>query len=128
MGLIVQKYGGTSVADIERIRSVAKRVIDQKSAGHDLVVVLSARAGDTDSLLKLGHQMSPSPDPRELDVLLATGEQITIALFSMAVKDMGFQAVSMTGYQAGIITDHAYGRARINWIETLPDQGALGRG
>jgi aspartate kinase len=128
MALIVQKYGGTSVADTERIRSVAKRVIDQKSAGHDLVVVLSARAGETDSLLKLGHQMSPNPDPRELDVLLATGEQITIALFSMAVKDMGYQAVSMTGYQAGIITDHAYGRARINWIETLPIKERLAEG
>lgn len=125
MALIVQKYGGTSVADTERIRSVAKRVLDQKRAGHDLVVVLSARAGDTDSLLKLGHQMSPNPDPRELDVLLATGEQITVALFSMAVKDLGYQAVSMTGYQAGIITDHAYGRARINWIETLPIRECL---
>lgn len=128
MGLIVQKYGGTSVADTERIRSVAQRVIDRKRAGHDLVVVLSARAGDTDGLLKLGHQMSPNPDPRELDVLLATGEQITIALFSMAVKDMGFQAVSMTGYQAGIMTDHAYGRARINWIETLPVKERLAEG
>ena len=128
MALIVQKYGGTSVADTERIRSVAKRVLDQKRAGHDLVVVLSARAGDTDSLLKLGHQMSPNPDPRELDVLLATGEQITVALFSMAVKDLGYQAVSMTGYQAGIITDHAYGRARINWIETLPIRERLAEG
>ena len=128
MALIVQKYGGTSVADTERIRSVAKRVLDQKRAGHDLVVVLSARAGDTDSLLKLGHQMSPNPDPRELDVLLATGEQITVALFSMAVKDLGYQAVSMTGYQAGIITDHAYGRARINWIETLPIRECLAEG
>ena len=128
MALIVQKYGGTSVADTERIRSVARRVLDQKRAGHDLVVVLSARAGDTDSLLKLGHQMSPNPDPRELDVLLATGEQITVALFSMAVKDLGYQAVSMTGYQAGIITDHAYGRARINWIETLPIRERLAEG
>jgi aspartate kinase len=128
MALIVQKYGGTSVADTARIRSVAKRVLDRKSAGHDLVVVLSARAGDTDSLLKLGHQMSPNPDPRELDVLLATGEQITVALFSMAVKDLGYQAVSMTGYQAGIITDHAYGRARINWIETLPIRERLAEG
>jgi aspartate kinase len=91
-------------------------------------VVLSARAGDTDSLLKLGHEMSRNPDPRELDVLLSTGEQITIALFSMAVKDMGFEAVSMTGYQAGIITDHAYGHARISWIETLPIRERLDEG
>lgn len=120
MALVVQKYGGTSVANVERIRSVARRVVERKKAGDDLVVVLSARAGDTDRLIALALEMSPHPDPRELDVLLATGEQVTIALFSMAVKDMGFEAVSMTGYQAGIITDHQYGHARISWIETLP--------
>jgi aspartate kinase len=102
--------------------------VEQKKAGNEVVVVLSARAGDTDRLVKLGHEMSPHPDPRELDVLLSTGEQITVALFSMAVKDMGFEAVSMTGYQAGIITDHAYGRARINWIETLPISERLREG
>jgi aspartate kinase len=128
MGLIVQKYGGTSVADTNRIRSVARRVLERKKEGNELVVVLSARAGDTDSLLKLGHEMSRNPDPRELDVLLSTGEQITIALFSMAAKDMGFEAVSMTGYQAGILTDHSYGRARISWIETLPIREALKEG
>ena len=128
MGLIVQKYGGTSVADVERIRSVARRVVARKEAGDELVVVLSARSGDTDRLLQLGHEMSPTPDPRELDVLLATGEQITVALFSMAVKDMGFEAVSMTGYQAGILTDHHYGRARINWIETMPVRDQLDAG
>jgi aspartate kinase len=94
--------------------------VERKKAGDDLVVVLSARAGETDRLIQLGKEMSSNPDPRELDVLLATGEQITVALFSMAVKDMGFEAVSMTGYQAGIITDQGYGRARISWIETLP--------
>lgn len=120
MALVVQKYGGTSVANVERIRSVARRVVERKKAGDDLVVVLSARAGETDRLIQLGKEMSSNPDPRELDVLLATGEQITVALFSMAVKDMGFEAVSMTGYQAGIITDQGYGRARISWIETLP--------
>lgn len=120
MALVVQKYGGTSVANVERIRSVARRVVERKKAGDDLVVVLSARAGDTDRLIALAHDMSPNPDPREMDVLLATGEQVTIALFSLAVKDMGFEAVSMTGYQAGIITDHQYGHARISWIETLP--------
>lgn len=120
MALVVQKYGGTSVANVERIRSVARRVVERKKAGDDLVVVLSARAGDTDRLIALALEMSPHPDPRELDVLLATGEQVTIALFSMAVKDMGFEAVSMTGYQAGIITDHQYGHARISWIETVP--------
>lgn len=120
MALVVQKYGGTSVANAERIRSVAKRVIERKKSGDDLVVVLSARAGDTDRLLKLAREISPNPDRREQDVLVSTGEQITIALFSMACKDLGYEAVSMTGYQAGIITDGRYGEARINWIETLP--------
>ncbi len=128
MGLIVQKYGGTSVADIDRIRSVAKQVVERKKQGNEMVVVLSARAGDTDGLLKLGYEMSRNPDPRELDVLLSTGEQITVALFSMAVKDLGFEAVSMIGYQAGIITDHAYGRARISWIETVPIRERLDDG
>lgn len=128
MALIVQKYGGTSVANIERIRSVARKVVERTRAGDQVVVVLSARAGDTDKLVQLAHEMSPNPDPRETDVLLATGEQITIALFSIAVKDLGAEAVSMTGYQAGIITDAHYGQARISWIETLPIMEKLHEG
>lgn len=128
MALIVQKYGGTSVADTERIRSVARRVVERTRSGDKVVVVLSARAGDTDRLMQLAQEMSTDPDPRETDVLLATGEQITIALFSMAVKDMGAEAVSMTGYQAGIITDCHYGQARISWIETLPIMEKLHEG
>ncbi len=128
MALVVQKYGGTSVADVERIRAVAKRVAERKNAGDDLVVVLSARAGDTDHLVQLAHEISENPDPRELDVLLSTGEQITIALFSMAVRDMGLESVSMTGYQAGIVTDRHFGQARINWIETLPIREQLENG
>lgn len=128
MALIVQKYGGTSVANIERIRSVARKVVKRTRAGDQVVVVLSARAGDTDKLVQLAHEMSPNPDPRETDVLLATGEQITIALFSIAVKDLGAEAVSMTGYQAGIITDGHYGQARISWIETLPIMEKLHEG
>ena len=120
MALVVQKYGGTSVANAERIYAVAKRVVERKKTGDNLVVVLSARAGDTDNLIKLAREICPAPDCRELDVLLATGEQVTIALFSMAVKNLGYEAVSMTGYQAGIITDCCYGQARINWIQTLP--------
>jgi aspartate kinase len=120
MALIVQKYGGTSVANAERIRAVAQRVTEREKRGDKLVVVLSARAGETDGLIKLAREIAPKPDPREMDVLLATGEQVTIALFCMAVKELGFEAVSMTGYQAGIITDRNYGQARINWIETLP--------
>jgi aspartate kinase len=128
MALVVQKYGGTSVADVERIRSVARRVVARKDAGDSLVVVLSARFGDTDRLIGLAREMSPNPDPRELDVLLSTGEQITVALFSMAVKDLGSEALSMTGYQAGIITDHHFGEARINWIETLPIMEKINQG
>jgi aspartate kinase len=128
MALVVQKYGGTSVADVDRIRSVARRVVARKDAGDSLVVVLSARAGDTDRLIAMAREMSSNPDPRELDVLLSTGEQITVALFSMAVKDLGCEAVSMTGYQAGIITDCHYGEARISWIETQPIKDRLEEG
>lgn len=128
MALIVQKYGGSSVANVERIQSVARRVVQRRRAGDHLVVVLSARAGETDRLIGLAREMSAHPDPREMDVLLATGEQITIALFSMAVKDLGLEAVSMTGYQAGIMTDHHHGEARISWIQTSPVKEKLEEG
>jgi aspartate kinase len=120
MALVVQKYGGTSVADAERINAVARRVLARNEAGDQLVVVLSARAGETDRLIKLGRQIVACPDAREMDVLLATGEQVTIALFCIAVKAMGSEAVSMTGYQAGIMTDGRFGQARISWIQTQP--------
>ncbi len=120
MALVVQKYGGTSVANAERINAVARRVLARQKSGDQLVVVLSARAGETDRLIKLGKEICPCPDPREMDVLLSTGEQTTIALFCIAVKSMGAEAVSMTGYQAGIITDGQFGQARINWIQTEP--------
>ena len=120
MALIVQKYGGTSVADPDRIKAVAKRVIQTREAGDDVVVVLSAMAGETDRLIGLAHQMAEEPDPREQDVLLATGEQVTIALFSIAVKYMGYEAQSLLGHQARIYTDRAYGRARISEIRTEP--------
>jgi len=120
MALVVQKYGGTSVADANRINAVVRRVLERKKDGDQLVVVLSARAGDTDRLIKLGREITACPDPRELDVLLSTGEQTTIALFCIAVKAMGADAVSMTGYQAGIMTDGRFGEARISWIQTQP--------
>lgn len=120
MALVVQKYGGTSVGTIERIRSVAEKVVNRHKSGDRLVVVLSAMAGDTDKLLNMAREITPHPDPRELDVLLATGEQITIALFSIAVKEMGYEAKSLTGYQARIHTDNHHGRARIYDIETEP--------
>ena len=120
MALIVQKYGGTSVADPERIKAVARRVIQTREGGDDVVVVLSAMAGETDRLTELAHKIAEEPDPREQDVLLATGEQVTIALFSIAIKDMGYEAQSLLGHQARIYTDHAYGRARISEIRTEP--------
>ncbi len=118
MALIVQKYGGTSVGTVDKIKAVAAKVIDSYRNGNKMVVVLSAMAGRTDGLIKLAKQISPDPDPRELDVLLATGEQESIALFSMAVKDMGFEAQSLLGFQIAIHTDHLFGRAKINQVET----------
>ena len=113
MGLIVQKYGGTSVADIERIRNVAKRVAETFEQGNDVVVILSAMAGVTDDLIDMATQISESPDKRELDVLLATGEQTTAALLAMTLKNMNHPAVSMLGHQAKVVTDCTFGNARI---------------
>ncbi|NVM21945.1 MAG: aspartate kinase [Desulfobacterales bacterium] len=113
MPLIVQKYGGTSVADLERIQDVAERVAMTYSAGNDLVVVLSAMAGVTDGLLRLANQITDDPDRRELDVLLATGEQTTVSLLSIMLESMGYPARSLLGYQAEIVTNRAFGRARI---------------
>ncbi|MEE9566374.1 MAG: aspartate kinase [Desulfobacteria bacterium] len=113
MALIVQKYGGTSVADTDRIRTVAQRVIRTHSAGNDVVVVLSAMAGVTNRLIQLAHQITDNPNSRELDVLLATGEQTTVSLFCIMLESMGCPAISLLGYQANIITNTAFGRARI---------------
>ena len=89
MALVVQKYGGTSVGDVERIRNVARRVLDTKNQGHEVVVVVSAMAGETDKLIRLAQQVTPSPDEREMDVLVSTGEQVSIALLAMTLKAMG---------------------------------------
>jgi len=113
MGLIVQKYGGTSVADLDRLRNVARRVARAYDQGHDLVVILSAMAGVTDGLINLARQASDLPDKRELDVLLATGEQTTSALLAMMLKSMNYPAESILGYQARVLTDCAFGNARI---------------
>lgn len=113
MGLIVQKYGGTSVADIERIQNVAKRVAKTFDKGNDVVVILSAMAGVTDNLINQANQITDSPDKRELDVLLATGEQTTAALLSMMLKSMGYPAFSLLGFQAEVVTDNSFGNARI---------------
>ncbi len=113
MSLIVQKYGGTSVGTPERIKNVARRIIETQDAGHQVVAVVSAMSGVTDNLIKLARECSPNPEEREMDVLLATGEQTTIALTSMAINAMGRKAVSLTGAQAGIVTDDVHTKAKI---------------
>jgi len=113
MSLIVQKFGGTSVGNPERIMNVARRVIATHQAGHSVVVVVSAMSGVTDGLIKLARQISPNPDEREMDVLLSTGELTTTALTAMAIRGLGSKAVSLTGGQAGIITDGVHTKAKI---------------
>ena len=117
MALIVQKYGGTSVGSPERIKNVARRVARWQSQGHQIVVVLSAMSGETSRLLALAREMQANPDPRELDVIASTGEQVTIALLAMALKDIGVDAISYTGWQMPLSTDSAYTKARIQSIE-----------
>lgn len=113
MALIVQKYGGTSVADAERIKRVAKRVVSAAEAGQQVCVVVSAMGDSTDDLVALAEQISPVPPARELDMLLTAGERISMALLSMAISELGHEAISFTGSQAGIVTDTSHGKARI---------------
>jgi aspartate kinase len=117
MALIVQKFGGTSVASTDRIKNVAKRVARWKAQGHDIIVVPSAMSGETNRLLALAREISPAPDPRELDVVASTGEQVTIALLSMALKEEGIRARSYTGAQVRVLTDSAFTKARILRID-----------
>ena len=128
MGLVVQKYGGTSVGDIERIRNVARRVIETKESGNQVVVVVSAMAGETDRLLNLAHQITKAPDERELDVILSTGEQVSIGLLSLAIQEMGHKAISFMGFQVGIQTDSAHTKARITRINAERVRQALKEG
>lgn len=130
MALIVQKYGGSSVADAESIKRVAKRIVDARRAGDDVVVAVSAMGDTTDELLDLAAQVAPIPAPRELDMLLSSGERISMALLAMAIHSMGFEARSFTGSQAGMITDATHGAARI--VDVTPvrlrealDEGAI---
>ena len=125
MALIVHKYGGTSVGTIERIQLVAEKVIETKKQGHQVVVVVSAMSGETNRLLALAKDISPFPDLRELDVLLSTGEQVTIALLCMALKEKGSDAVSYTGGQVSIQTDGAHSKARIKNIDAKRVQKEL---
>ena len=118
MALVVQKYGGTSLGDIDRIRNVARRIIHTRDEGHRVVVVVSAMAGETDKLIRLARQVTPDPDEREMDVLVSTGEQVTIALLAMTLKSMGCDAKSYLGFQIKIATDSAFGKARITGIES----------
>ncbi len=117
MALIVQKYGGTSVGSVERIKNVARRVAKWKASGHDLVVVVSAMSGETNRLIALAKEIQSHPDPRELDVVAATGEQVTIGLLAMALLELGLKARSYTGGQVRLLTDSAYNKARILKID-----------
>lgn len=128
MALIVQKYGGTSVGSIERIHRVADLVVSARRQGHDLVVVLSAMSGETDRLLRLAHEVTPSPDDRELDLLLSTGERVTIALLTMDLRGRGINARSFTGRQVGIITDSSHTKARIARVTAERIREALAEG
>jgi len=114
--LIVQKYGGTSVGNVERIRDVARKVAKTRDEGHDVVVVVSAMSGETDRLLSLAHEVSEAPAEREVDVLLSSGERVTIALLSIALNSMGYPAKAFTGRQVGIVTDGVHTRARIERV------------
>ena len=130
MSLIVQKYGGSSVADAASVKRVARRIVETKKAGHEVVVVVSAMGDTTDELLDLAEQVSPLPPARELDMLLTAGERISMALLAMAISDLGAEARSYTGSQAGLITDSAHGAARIidvtpGRIQEAIDQGAI---
>ena len=117
MALIVQKYGGTSVGTTDRIKNVARRVAKWQAQGHQVVVVVSAMSGETNRLIAMAREIQANPDPRELDVIASTGEQVTIGLLSMALKDIGVDAVSYTGWQMPMITDSAYTKARIQSID-----------
>jgi len=130
MSIVVQKYGGSSVADAAGIRRVARRIVDTKVSGHDVVVVVSAMGDTTDELRDLAEQVSPAPPPRELDMLLTAGERISMALLAMAIAELGQTAKSFTGSQAGVITDSAHGKAKIiditpGRIENAIAQGAI---
>ncbi|MEY3101445.1 MAG: hypothetical protein RL435_591, partial [Actinomycetota bacterium] len=113
MALIVQKFGGSSVADAEGMKRVAARIVATKKAGNDVVVVVSAMGDTTDELIDLAKQITPMPTGRELDMLLTSGERISMALLAMAIGNLGHEARSFTGSQAGVITDSVHGKARI---------------
>ncbi|MEA1958661.1 MAG: aspartate kinase [Chloroflexota bacterium] len=118
MAIVVQKYGGSSVADVEKIKNVARRVVAAKEKGNDVVVVVSAMGKTTDQLVALAREVTNRPDPREMDILLSTGELVSSTIVAMTIKSMGYDAISLSGAQAGILTDAVYSKARIVDIET----------
>src|SRR4030088_2559951 len=128
MSIVVQKYGGSSVADVNRLRLVAERIMRTKRQGHDVVVVVSAMGDTTDDLLGLAKQISANPDRRELDMLLSAGERISMALLSMAIRELGGDAISFTGSQSGIITNDRHVDARIIEVRPFRVQDELSRG
>ncbi|MED3622676.1 aspartate kinase [Neobacillus thermocopriae] len=128
MGIIVQKFGGTSVGTIERILNVAERIREEKERGNEVVVVVSAMGKTTDQLVNMAKQISQQPNKREMDMLLSTGEQVTISLLAMALNQMNLPAVSFTGWQAGILTEAVHGNARISNINTEAIQNQLSEG
>src|SRR3954452_14018729 len=128
MSIVVQKYGGSSVADVARLRQVADRVMRTKREGHDVVVVVSAMGDTTDDLLRLAKQVSPNPDRRELDMLLTAGERISMALLSIAIRELGGDAISFTGSQSGIITNDRHVDARIIEVRPVRVQDELANG
>ena len=128
MAIVVQKYGGSSVSDVQKLRRVAERVMQTRQQGHNVVVVVSAMGDTTDDLLRLAKQVSPTPDRRELDMLLSAGERISMALLSMAIRDLGGDAISFTGSQSGIITSDRHVDARIIEVRPFRVQDELERG
>ena len=128
MGLIVQKFGGTSVANAERIKAAAKRIVETYKAGNKVIVVVSARGQTTDELIDLANELTDNPSTREMDMLLSTGEQISIALVAMAIHALGYPAGSFTGGQVGIVTDSYHTKARIRNINTHRVQKELDKG
>lgn len=127
MGIVVQKFGGTSVGSVERIQRVADTVAKTKASGHQVVVVVSAMGKSTDELVELAYQINDRPSPREMDMLLTTGEQVSIALLTMALNARGLSARSMTGWQAGIRTNHVHGKAMVQHVDTMPIMKCLER-
>src|SRR4051794_9123207 len=128
MSTVVMKFGGTSVADAERLKRAARRIVAKREAGHRVVAVLSARGKETDRLIADAFEVSPVPDAREMDMLLSTGERVSCALCAMAINDLGHRAISLTGSQAGVVTDTSPTKARVPDVPAPPIPAPPGEG